>query len=592
MDFLNKYKSQIDKHKIISFDIFDTLLLRPYTDANDLFKYIELAYSVKNFFKLRLSAEKSARKKLAVDGLEDINIDDIYNFLPEKFSYLKNVELELEKLQTIQNKEMLEVYNYALKNGKTVIIVSDMYLKKDYLQLLLKAKGIEKYDKLFVSSDYKKLKKTGNLFKSVLTEINAAPQTILHIGDNSTSDFTKALECGIDAILYERVFDKFQNTYPLIADIYKNYKSNLMLSSALMLSAIQFQNGENYWKRFGFFYAGLSCISFVFWIYSNMKYDNIRDIVFIARDGYLLEKIFNKLFNNGQYNTYYIYAPRLVNLCLGLDLKNKGKYSVEHNSAVIDYYRTKSNIINTISNQEIIKTKCKILDKYKEELETLKVNETASFAKYLESKHIIGKNIAVVDSVSKFFSSQKILWELLKDKKINGYYYQIQKGAKSKNLNVKSYKKTGRYSKDLKLIEFIMSSPEPPIKSVENNAPVYKQVSENEQTRIDNFKYIEEGCLSFVNNIKEFFPQTSDVLYNCLTPNIISDIMMTLYKNPSQEDKINFKHVLFAYDTQHSKYQELFPKWYKDKPVLLSWVKSLVKSNKCPPPKRCQRNYN
>ena len=41
MTLLNKIKSKIDSYDIISFDIFDTLLLRPYVKPTDLFLHIE-----------------------------------------------------------------------------------------------------------------------------------------------------------------------------------------------------------------------------------------------------------------------------------------------------------------------------------------------------------------------------------------------------------------------------------------------------------------------------------------------------------------------------------------------------------------------
>ena len=104
MRFLDKYKKDIDNHEIISFDIFDTLLFRPYLSFTDLYSYIEKVYNVKNFSKIRRTAEKKARKLLSTDNIEDISITDIYNNIPNNLKYLKDIELNLEKHQTILNK--------------------------------------------------------------------------------------------------------------------------------------------------------------------------------------------------------------------------------------------------------------------------------------------------------------------------------------------------------------------------------------------------------------------------------------------------------------------------------------------------------
>ncbi|GAA8357863.1 hypothetical protein KH0195_23590 [Helicobacter pylori] len=47
--FLDGAKSEILKYDVISFDIFDTLLLRPFIKPTDLFLYIETKYNIIRF---------------------------------------------------------------------------------------------------------------------------------------------------------------------------------------------------------------------------------------------------------------------------------------------------------------------------------------------------------------------------------------------------------------------------------------------------------------------------------------------------------------------------------------------------------------
>lgn len=49
--FLDGAKSEILKYDVISFDVFDTLLLRPFIRPTDLFLYIETKYDIKVFVK-------------------------------------------------------------------------------------------------------------------------------------------------------------------------------------------------------------------------------------------------------------------------------------------------------------------------------------------------------------------------------------------------------------------------------------------------------------------------------------------------------------------------------------------------------------
>ena len=174
MTLLNEIKSQIDKHDIISFDIFDTLLLRPYVKPTDLFFHLERLENVDGFHNARIEAERQARKTHS--DLEDITIDEIYDEIADKYKPLKQKEMDLERQVLQPNPEMKEVFGYAKEQNKRIIIVSDMYLSSDFLKSVLEEKGFIGFEKLYVSSKYGKLKYSGNLFKEVLNNL----KTYLH----------------------------------------------------------------------------------------------------------------------------------------------------------------------------------------------------------------------------------------------------------------------------------------------------------------------------------------------------------------------------------------------------------------------------
>ena len=166
MLFLESIKYEIDNHRVISFDIFDTLLLRPYVKPTDLFLHIEKLTNRVNFSDRRIKAEQKARQTHKEQ--EDITLDDIYNEIDDNYKDLKQLEIDLETQILQQNKEMFEVFEYAKQQGKKVIITSDMYLDKNILVNILNLKGYKDYYKLYVSSDIKKAKATGNLYKYII----------------------------------------------------------------------------------------------------------------------------------------------------------------------------------------------------------------------------------------------------------------------------------------------------------------------------------------------------------------------------------------------------------------------------------------
>ena len=74
---LDRIKSKIKKAKVVSFDIFDTLLVRPYIRPIDLFEHMERALDCKGFALERRDAER--RTRIRHRELEDVTLDMIYD---------------------------------------------------------------------------------------------------------------------------------------------------------------------------------------------------------------------------------------------------------------------------------------------------------------------------------------------------------------------------------------------------------------------------------------------------------------------------------------------------------------------------------
>lgn len=166
---LENLKKEIKKYEIISFDVFDTLLLRDVYKPTDIFRILEMLtkkeYGIENFFDERIDAEAEARKK--VEG-QEANFEEIYveieQVFPEHADYMKQKELDLEYEFIIANPFMKEVYNYAKKEGKTILFISDMYHGRDFIGKLLHKCGYAT-NNIFVSSEYRKNKGSMKLYE-------------------------------------------------------------------------------------------------------------------------------------------------------------------------------------------------------------------------------------------------------------------------------------------------------------------------------------------------------------------------------------------------------------------------------------------
>ena len=104
------------------------------------------------------------------------------------------------------NPEALEFFKVVKQEGKRLIIVSDMYLDSSTIEEILQNCGYDFADvPIYVSSEYGKTKRSGNLFRTVLEHEEVEAGKVLHIGDNLISDYLMPKKCGMKSFLYRRV---------------------------------------------------------------------------------------------------------------------------------------------------------------------------------------------------------------------------------------------------------------------------------------------------------------------------------------------------------------------------------------------------
>ncbi|MCO6544986.1 MAG: hypothetical protein J6564_04025 [Gilliamella sp.] len=220
---------ELETIKIISFGVFDNLLIRPSLESMDVLHL--LFHTVKKKYNIDLC---NARL-LAIDEFvhQNVSLSDIYNFIAKKLSLdektkllLQQEELEIEsKLLTVR-KDFMYLYDMAVKNNKKIIAVSDTYLPEDFLLSVLHKNGFCKIKKIYTPISYNKKKDNGELFKDVISNENIEPSAIFHIGGNYNSDYLQPMEKNITAIYYpyvKNILISEQSIYKEILSEYANF---------------------------------------------------------------------------------------------------------------------------------------------------------------------------------------------------------------------------------------------------------------------------------------------------------------------------------------------------------------------------------
>lgn len=307
--YLGKLASLISKYQAVSFDVFDTLLLRAVAEPCELFlligqeaqkKGLFMNISPYEFVKLRMEAEKLARrrKRLTIDqSFQDpeVSLGEIYDCFPEKVirkDELMQLELSYEKRYCYINKHVADFIKYCKTIGKKVILVSDMYLNQNYLSEILDYNGFDvqkEVDGIFVSCDYQCSKESGKLFALVCERVGIAKQDLIHIGDSEIADLSGAKAAGVKSFKYGVI------TAEDVAINFEEYLDGHLLSeikSLRRLTKAEYgDEKDKFWYEFGAGVLGPVLTLFVEWILKTAQKEGITHIYPLMREGVILSKL-------------------------------------------------------------------------------------------------------------------------------------------------------------------------------------------------------------------------------------------------------------------------------------------------------------
>ena len=303
-----KIKEIINKKETVSFDVFDTLLFRNIYKPVDIFKIMEPEvsekYGISDFAKLRVDCEAASRNE---KNKNETSLDEIYDLIGKKIekdvSKIKKREIELELEFIVANPFIKDIFDYAVEKKKKIVLISDVYLPSDVMKKLVKKAGYKDVP-IYISCEYHAGKGTTELYEVVCKSEKLNKNTWVHIGDNKYSDYEKAKEFGIDAIVYENIRskDKLGEPKTIESSIIRGIQNNYLYNG----------NEVTYWEKFGVLYASPIYYGFTNWLFKLTK--DKDNLFFLARDGYIIEKIYDDFKKNegSKINTHYLYCSRKV----------------------------------------------------------------------------------------------------------------------------------------------------------------------------------------------------------------------------------------------------------------------------------------
>lgn len=574
---------KIDQADVVSFDIFDTLITRKTIDAKDIRKIIAKNINRShglniNFEEIREKAEYNVRAK---EGFKvDCNLDQIYEQIgqmtllsKEVLDMIKEMEIKLEIDLAVPRKEMVEAFYYAKDKNKVINLISDMYLTREAIIRILDKCGISGYNQLLVSCEVNKRKDTGEMWDYYLEKyIN---RNLLHIGDNEHSDIQMCVDRGIDTfhIINSKTLNEISgHIYDLEMETFTDGDAQLVgnviaktFNSPFKLNKYEGKYVIEDEVEFGYCIFGPVITHFMIWFIKQVKKNHINKVAFLAREGYVLEKVF-KLFKEyipeiEDVEGIYLMASRRSTSVASIkneeDIKNLlDSYYTGKISDLLDI-RYGIKMENEYENEyvELPRQKAEVWEKLSPYIQNILENsakERESYLEYIEDIGISSEDrIGIVDLG--YSGSIQYYLSCILEQVTSGYYFVTitnPKGAKYQGNTMSAcyeqedttdwHKMKNYIHKYSLLLEGILTAPHGQVVKIENGRPIFNKRTSKE-IREDDLENIHLGILEYV---AEFLEANQENLLeyefsNKLIENIIRIFVeRSQYINPTVRQKI------------------------------------------------------
>lgn len=274
----------LERPKAFSIDFFETLFIRAVANPEDLFDLLGRQLGIPDFRDRRIMAQARGFERMRTHGRSEVTLADIYACFgeaPISVDEIAEAEVSLELALLRPNPDLFWLLRELIAAGRPVVITSDMYLPVAFFQAVLDRFGVGGVPVL-VSCDCNATKRDrGSLFDRVILHFGLPPGDILHIGDNPLSDLQRPREKGLRAFLY-----RAQTPSGVVA--------SQSIAASLALGLLRCTNNgmpHNSREELGFLVGGPAAVGFLLWIAEQAKNDGVSRVLFLARDGYSLERL-------------------------------------------------------------------------------------------------------------------------------------------------------------------------------------------------------------------------------------------------------------------------------------------------------------
>ena len=304
---------------VVSFDLFDTLLLRAADRPETVFALAGARLGYPGLAPLRKEGEAAARRaKRAAAGSGEVTFAEIWARV-ERLTGIPAgegmaAELAVERALCRANPYFLPVLRELRRRGKELVLLSDMYLPGRFLQELAEQAGLGRFARCLVSGEEGVSKGEGGLF-SRLAGLYPPGTSFVHLGDHPQADVRQARQAGFAAIPYGNVHRaggpcRARELSPLVGSLYRGVVNG------------RFYNGRRAYSpawEYGYAYGGLFALGFCRFLRRRADALGLDRLLFLSRDGAAPLALYRRLYPGDRRPVYAHWSRRAgLLVCAGL----------------------------------------------------------------------------------------------------------------------------------------------------------------------------------------------------------------------------------------------------------------------------------
>lgn len=341
---------------VVSFDVFDTVLVRAVGSSHAVFLLLGrqlvrrglVACSAEAFARDRLAADRRAFRNAGGRDSET-GLADIYRELPvirmqapHILERVIGLELAMEARLLQPLPHVTDLLDAWRASGTRVIFVSDTYLPQAFIEEQLRNNGLlQPGDRCYVSSQEAAAKSTGSLFRHILRQEDIEAPSLLHYGNDLSVDIRPAQRLGIKTLLRD---SGNMNRYEEVLESHRWSTEGLgsVMAGASRLARLSTPAESREQAIIRDVAAGVAApvlTAYILWVLRRANELDVHRLYFLSRDGQQLLNLAQRLAERLEIDCElrYLYVSRR-----SLNLAAAGGVSHDTKAVVLSHARQAS----------------------------------------------------------------------------------------------------------------------------------------------------------------------------------------------------------------------------------------------------------